>query len=154
MTRPDNFDSAYFDSCLFLSVLEKEDGYQLIEQLLQLVFTGQLELVVSPFVLLEARGRDMRTTVDEHPVNDIWEQLNRPGVLMMDFDRFTAVKARELAVQHRLKNCDAVHLATAVAAEVDVMFTLDNGFPLGKSIDSVWVDRPYLPGGPNLFSQN
>jgi predicted nucleic acid-binding protein len=66
--------------------------------------------------------------------------------VQIDFHRGVALRARQYAQQHGLKNYDAIHLASAVDASADVLMTTDKGFPIGQSVDGVWVDQPYAPG--------
>ena len=63
-----------------------------------------------------------------------------------------AIRARQYAQLHRLRNYDAIHLASAVEARADVLMTWDRDFPHGQTIDGVWIDVPYEPGEPSLFS--
>ncbi len=46
---------------------------------------------------------------------------------------------------------DSIHMASAIAAEVNVLFTYDKGFSIGTRRRGIWIDEPYLPGEPSLF---
>ncbi|WP_433263298.1 type II toxin-antitoxin system VapC family toxin [Micromonospora vinacea] len=69
-----------------------------------------------------------------------------------EFARWVALHARRLAHQYRLKNFDAIHVASAVEADANVFMSADKDFPQGQLIEGVWVDEPYEPGDPPLFS--
>jgi predicted nucleic acid-binding protein len=72
---------------------------------------------------------------------DCIELLDR--IVQVEFSRRVAQAARKLAYMYQLKNYDAIHLASAVDAGVDVLMTWDKGFPLGQRVEGVWVDEPY-----------
>ena len=50
---------------------------------------------------------------------------------------------------------DSIHLAHAIVARADVLFTVDqDDYPLGKTVEGVYVSKPYLLGAPDLFSSD
>lgn len=60
----------------------------------------------------------------------------------MDISIVVARKAGELRAEHGLKTWDAIHLATAVLARVDVLIVRDSRFPFGD-YEGVHISRPF-----------
>ena len=72
----------------------------------------------------------------------------------VEFDFTVAKKARELRLGGIVtKAPDSIHLAHAIVAHAEVFFTLDkDDYPLGSTVEGVYVSRPYLLGDPDLFT--
>ena len=51
-----------------------------------------------------------------------------------------------------LKTWDSIHLATAILAEVDVLFVRDGRFPTGTVCEGVYVSGPYDIDDDKLFA--
>jgi predicted nucleic acid-binding protein len=57
-----------------------------------------------------------------------------------------------LALKHRLKTWDAVHVASALEVSADVLFTTDDGLlPLDVAVEQLKIEEPYIFGAPTLF---
>jgi len=151
VSRPDKPDSVYLDSCGLIYVLTRYPGYEPIERLLALSDAGQLTIMISPLSLVEVRGQG-RASFDAAKDKQARSLVDNPRFLMIEFDREVAVKARDMVRRFKLKNFDAIHLASAVVGQADTLMTYDKGFPQGQSVDGVWVDEPYTYGGPDLFT--
>jgi len=96
-------------------------------------------------------GQPRKDPVDEDVERRIIEILDNPRHTLVEFPRSVALKARELALRHGMKNYDAIHLAHAVMAGADVLMTEDKGFPLDTEVEGVWIGEPYFWGTPTLF---
>jgi len=137
-----------------LADLEDADRRRPVGQrrLLALSDAGQLTIMISPLSLVEVRGQG-RASFDAAKDKQARSLVDNPRFLMIEFDREVAVKARDMVRRFKLKNFDAIHLASAVVGQADTMMTYDEGFPQGQSVDGVWVDEPYTYGGPDLFTE-
>lgn len=80
--------------------------------------------------------------------------LTSKNVTPVEFDQEVALKARELRLRKIVTPArDAIHLASAIVAAADVLMTWDGkDFPLGRTIEGVYVSEPYLLGDPDLFT--
>jgi len=77
--------------------------------------------------------------------------LESPRTRLIDLSAPVARKAGDLRVQHGLKTWDAVHLATAIIGNVDVLIVRDSKFPEGD-YEGVYVTGPYDIDDDKLFS--
>lgn len=152
MARPDAPDVIYLDSntlCRFI-VGEKVET---IGRVIQAIDAGQAELIISPLLLVECRGQSRKDPVDEDLERRMLDLLDNPRHTPVEFTRAVALKARNLALRHGMKNYDAIHLAHAVMAGADVLMTSDEGFPRDTDVEGVWVCEPYIWGDPTLFDE-
>lgn len=125
----------------------------IVDQIIYAARAGSLELYASTMLLVEARGQGREVTVDVALEVKVQELLLQPHWRYVELERTVALKARDLTLTHKLKNADAIHLASAIVAGAEVFMTLDEtDFPIGTAVDGVWVDVPYAPGGPDLFT--
>lgn len=155
MARPENPASIYLDSAALLLAINKQPGFEPVEDVLQLADAGKITLYTSALVYVEVRGQGLGGPFDEAADARVLAILDGPRIITIDFHRTLAIRARRYAHQYSLKNSDAVHVASAVEASADVLMTSDKGFKLGRrEIDGVWIDEPYTPGDPRLFLGN
>jgi predicted nucleic acid-binding protein len=150
VARPDSPGVIYLDSntlCRFIIGKDVETVGRVIEA----VDAGEAELIISPLLLVECRGQPRSGPVDEELERRLLGILDNPRHTPVEFTRAVALKARDLALRHRMKNYDAIRLAHAIMAEAEVLMTTDNGFPLETEVDGVWVGKPYYWGPATLF---
>lgn len=76
--------------------------------------------------------------------------LESPSTQLVDVSLVVARKAGRLATDLGLKTWDAVHLATAIVAEVDVLIARDGRFPEGE-YEGVYVTGPFDINEGNLL---
>ncbi|MBN1172480.1 MAG: type II toxin-antitoxin system VapC family toxin [Micromonosporaceae bacterium] len=147
MGRPDNPTSVYLDSNALILAVTARPGHEPVAEILRLADTGQLTVAISTLSLVEVRGWGRTDPYPPDLDHRCVAQLDHPRLLMVEFHRDVALRARRYAHHYRLKNPDAIHLASAVEAEVDVLMTYDADFPHAQSVEGVWIDDPYFPGG-------
>jgi len=70
---------------------------------------------------------------------------------LVDVSTTVARKAGALRVRHGLKTWDAIHLATAILASVDIVIVRDHKFPAGD-YEGVYVSGPFDIDEDKLFS--
>ncbi len=119
--------NAYFDTSAFLKLIVLEPGSSTVAAAwngADLLFTGRV-MYAEARAGLAAAGRQGRVASRDIPqAKRVLEQLWR------DLDVWETVgpivrQASDLAEQHALRGYDAVHLATAVWAGVDLLVTAD-----------------------------
>jgi predicted nucleic acid-binding protein len=143
VARPNSFQTIYLDSSALIAVIQNEKGCDPIKQVLALADRRILTVYASPLILVEVRGQ-------RRGENDVGRdrkalEIFDGRVTRIDLNRKVALRARQYVGVHRLKPPDAIHLASAVEAAVDIMWTLDKDFQhlWQTTVDGVWVDEPY-----------
>lgn len=155
MARPENPSLIYLDSNTIISVVKAEAGHEPVAEILRLAEAGRLTIAVSAVSYVEVRGTGRSQPYSPDLDRRALQALDGPHVLLVEFSRHVALRARKLAYERRLKNYDAIHLASAIEADADVLMTTDtDDFPCGTLVQGVWVDKPYMPGDPVLFNFN
>ena len=152
MVRPDKIETALLDASSLLGVIVDDPEFRCLGSLLAAVDRGDVQLVESTVILAEV--------LVEHPTDTPRHALARetlrallesPETQLVDVSTAVARKAGELRVRHGLKTWDAVHLATAILARVDVLVVRDHKFPAGQ-YEGVYVTGPFDIDGDKLFS--
>lgn len=115
------------------------------------LIVGQVEVSGSTALLIEARGSGL-TAPNPTAETKIRKALLDPRFVLVSLDRATSVIARELALNHSLKTWDAVHLASAVRFDADVMLTTDAKLLGIGRVGRLEITTPYDPNGSHLFS--
>lgn len=150
MARPENPSSVYLDSNALIYAIVKRPGHEPIAEVLRLAQADKLTVVISTLSYVDVRGWGRTDPYPPDLDRRCIDVLDDPRLLRVEFTRKVAVNARRVAYTYGLKNPDAIHLASAVEAGVDVLMTADMRFPHGQLVEGVWVDVPYEPGPPVL----
>jgi predicted nucleic acid-binding protein len=154
VARPKNPRSFYFDTCAVLRWIGGDEGHEPLARVIEAVDAGQVELYISAILIVEARGERRGEPVDEQRESRLRGLFDNPRVTLVEFDRSVALRARDYARRFGLKNYDAIHLASAADAGVEVLYSTDGDFPFDSDVDGVWVSKPYNPFGEDLFSHD
>jgi len=115
----------YWDACNFISLISEDEVTRadICQHILEDAENGFVEIVTSTLTIAEVvkpKGSKMFTIQQEEKIGSFF--LHR-YILTYDVTRTIAESARQLSRQHGLKPRDAIHLATALAAGVDVFQT-------------------------------
>ena len=143
MARPDNIGSALLDASSLLGVIQGEEEFACLKSLLAAVDRGAIKLVESTAILAEVLPQHARDTgVHIRAREGVRSLLESPETHLVDVNTLVARKAGALRAEHGLKTWDAIHLATAVLAKVDVLIVRDWKWPSG-TYDGVYISRPF-----------
>ncbi|MCM0619442.1 type II toxin-antitoxin system VapC family toxin [Nocardioides bruguierae] len=155
MNRPESPTRVYLDACCLISLVKDEPSAAIVERVLESATTGGVTLIASTMLLVEARGRGRKQcSFDPLLEEKLLAELSSPHWTYVELDRLTALKSRELALEWNFSNADAVHLASAIVGEAEVLMTLNTkDFPVGVEIEGVYISKPYVPGGADLFTE-
>lgn len=141
MGRPDKIRRALLDASALIGVIKGDPEFKCLQSLLAAVDRGEITLVESTAILAEV--------VPEHATDPsrlaretVRALLESPTTQLIDVSTAIARKAGELRVEPGLKTWDAVHLATAILAGVDVLIVRDHKFPEGN-YEGVYVTGPF-----------
>jgi predicted nucleic acid-binding protein len=151
VARPVNFTTIYLDSSALLKAIKNEDGHEHVAAVLRLVDLKQITVFGSPVTMVEVRGQPRgqhSAEIDRRVLAD----LDSARLNLVEFSRRVALRARDYVGRHGLKPLDAIHLASAVEAGAEVLWSCDGDFrKLWRSrVDGVWVDEPYEFGDQPL----
>jgi len=152
MQRPLWPESIYLDTSALVKVITKKQYHEHVDRVLEHVQAGTIRLYVSPLLYVEALGHSRTEPFDPGAEARLLATLDSPKVIQVEFSRMVARLARGYCHDLRLKPYDAIHLASAVAAEATVLMGCDPHFPFDKVIGGVYVSLPYSLGGGDLFT--
>ncbi|WP_159398276.1 type II toxin-antitoxin system VapC family toxin [Streptomyces aureocirculatus] len=119
------------------------------ESMLRAGKAGQVRLFTSTLTLAEARG----TTDSAHRLR-IRTLLQEPYIILVEVTRRVGLVANDIAAEHpKIKGADAVHLACANVAGVEVLMTRNTrDFQPGEVCKGVLLRAPFEFGGEGLFA--
>lgn len=141
MAKPEQVRRALLDASCLIGIIAGDPYYAPLQNLLAAVDRGEVTLVESTAILAEVLPSHEHGDPAKRQL--ILGLLESPQTHLIDVSTVVARRAAELRVQHSLKTWDAVHLATGLVGEVDVVFVRDSSFPTGQNIDTVYVSEPY-----------
>lgn len=143
MARPDKVESTLLDASSLLGVVQGEAEFECLKSLLAAVDRGEVKLIESTAILTEVLPRHAGDTEAHARAREgIRTLLESPETHLIDVSTVVARKAGDLRAKHSLKTWDAIHLATAIVAGVDVLIVRDGKFPMGN-YEGVYVSRPF-----------
>ncbi|ANQ71722.1 type II toxin-antitoxin system VapC family toxin [Rhodococcus sp. 008] len=147
MTEPDLYTTAYLDACVYIRYITREcdEGeWSVIDKVIRDGESNAYALHASPLILVEVLGQTKQDPPNPEKEARILAQLENPSVMFVEFDRMVARKAREIVFENKLRTCDAIHLASAVLAGVDVFFTYDDEILDLKEVEGIPIRAPYV----------
>jgi len=115
----------YWDSCNFISLISEDEVARadVCQHILEDAENGSVEIVTSTLTIAEVikpKGSTILTLQQEEFISSFFLH---EYILTYDVTRAIAESARKLSREHKLRPPDAIHLATALAAEVDIFQT-------------------------------
>jgi len=143
----------FWDSCVFITLLsihkEQEwlDKQQICQNCLQEAIDRKVEIFISTMTIVEVNKTKESTIPIPKEVKDkITKLIDQPFVKVIPADLARAKEARIHIWEYSwLKPVDAMHLACALHAEVEELFTYD-----GKGSQKGLLDLDGLVGTPPL----
>lgn len=143
MGRPDKIGRALLDASALIGVIKGEPGFECLRTLLAAVDRGEVTLVESTAILAEVQpGHTADNASHTRAREAVRALLESPTTELVDVNTVIARKAGHLRVKHGMTTWDAVHLATAILANVDVLIVRDGKFPAGD-YEGVHVTVPF-----------
>ncbi len=143
----------FWDSCVFVTLLSKhkeqewKDKQQICKGCLQEAIDGKVEIFISTMTIVEVnKTKESANPVPQEIKQKIAQLIDQPFIKVVSADLARAKNARSYIWDHSwLKPVDAMHLACALHAEVDELFTYD-----GKGSQKGLLDLDELIGTPPL----
>lgn len=154
-----SFRRYFWDSGVFVSFLCEEQGrWKIVEELLNQCRSGEGEIIISSFAYVEVlrlKGQAPMTQADQRKLELFFDQ---DFIKPFNADRFVCERARFYVWKHKFKPKDAVHMATAEAANkivpIHEIFSWDSDFTRcnGKTDLKIPIVNPYI-SNPGLGLQ-
>lgn len=152
MGRPKRVKRVLLDASALIGVITGESAFECLRSLLAAIDRREVTLVESTAILTEVLHRHARDNATHARTRDsLRALLEAETTELVDVSTTVARKAGELRVEYGLKTWDAVHLATAIVAEVDVVVARDGRFPQGEC-EGVHVTGPFDIDEDKLFT--
>ncbi len=115
----------YWDSDVFISFLQQEPGrYAVLRHWVERAENGEAQIVASAFSLCEVARVD-DDLLPEEQERMIVGFFGNPYILIQQVDEHVAQQARAIVRELRMSAKDAVHVASAIQANVSVMHSYD-----------------------------
>lgn len=143
MGRPDKIQRVTLDASAFIGFIMGQPGYAPLKSLFAAVDRGEVVLVESTAILTEVTAKHRRDSLAHAAAREqVRLMLESPETVLVDVSAPIARKAGELKSKHGMGTWDAIHLATAISAGVDVLVVVDHKFPSGD-YEGVYVTGPF-----------
>ncbi len=132
-----------WDSSVIIAFLQQEkDRYDVIKQHLARAQDGEFEIVASVFALCEtARLDGLSDAEQERQIVSFFEA----NILPIQLDMTVAKRTREIIrTQSGIHGKDAVHIASALIANAQILYSYDNThmLPLDGKINGLSIKEP------------
>jgi predicted nucleic acid-binding protein len=119
--------SVYFDSCLFIELLQQDhkDRFEACDDLR--IQAARMDLLIATSALTIAEVFKVRGvgSFSDDKSKKILAFFENQYIVIRPVDRYTAEMAHDIARKHSLTCNDAIHVATALIAKVPVLYTYD-----------------------------
>jgi predicted nucleic acid-binding protein len=163
-----------WDSAMFISLVTKpktDEGSKRVEKIKELLALHEqkkIEIVVSTMAIVEFRPYQDQASHDPALVQFVDALFNSTDIELYGLTPGIAALAREIGEkQHALTPTDTIHIATAVIAKADVLFTFDGDGKIGKrrrqkemiandgkfGTPPLKISAPYVDFGPMFEGQ-
>lgn len=146
----------YLDTTTWIDYLQGEESSgtperaALAVEIFEYAEAGKITIVASALIAAELLKDP---TVHNEDAHELRQFFRRACFVWVALDLPLAEQARELARRHTLKPADAVHLASAIAGEADVLLTSDADFREDQRYDGLRAAQPYFPFDRPMFDQ-
>lgn len=147
--RPERVSRVALDTSCLIGVVQGDADFKPLRSLLTKLGAGSVELVGSTALLAEFLPNHGRG--DVALAHRVLQLLKRQATLI-DVTPSLAGLAAEFREAYGLKTWDAIHLATAITGQADILFVRDGRFPIDTDVRGVWVSEPYDLDGDSLLS--
>src|SRR5262245_15236899 len=116
--------SAYFDSNVFIELLQQSDSdrFDACDDLVVKAQRDELIIVTSTLTLVEVNKLPDTKELPAEQSKKILSFFENPYIVLRTVDRNTAETAHHLTRTNGLAGNDAIHVATALIAKVDVLY--------------------------------
>lgn len=147
--------TVYWDSACFLAWLQDEvDSSDLCKHVLDECEQGKTRLVTSALTIAEVLALKGRRPIPVDRREKVEAFFKPSFIIVRSVTRRTSEAARKYVWEHGVSPKDAIHIATAIEAEIDDLHTFDRDFikQSGKhGSPLLQIRKPYAE--PTLFNR-
>ncbi|WP_420263744.1 type II toxin-antitoxin system VapC family toxin [Candidatus Magnetominusculus dajiuhuensis] len=116
----------YWDSCCCLRWLKKESGYEKCEGVIAKAEAGEIKIVTSVLTMAEVIYLRTEPKIDRRKSDEICSFFDNEYIVLINVDRHIAESSRNLLWDYgALRPNDAIHIASAIEAEIPIIDTFD-----------------------------
>lgn len=124
----------FVDTCVILEVFlgpasTNPERLEACQWVMRAASAGTIDVYVSPLVAAETIGHhEIRAPHDDRGRDQLAKALRyfeSTAVHLVEIDRLMMLRAMDLCVELGLKGADAIHVACALRAECEVLYTYD-----------------------------
>lgn len=143
-------DRRYWDSTVFFAYLADQEGRaEKCEPIIRRAEEGEIEIVTSALTYAEVCWLPQYGRMDRRNRPEIRGFFEHPYIVTVQIDRRHALQAQDLVLDHGLRPRDALHVAAALVAQVDIIDTFDGDqLELDGSIEGsppLRIAEPHVP---------
>lgn len=150
-----SFERRYWDSDCFLGFLQAEQGkVDLCRQVLNRAANGDIQIITSALTIAEVLNLKGHDKIGADRRQQVIDFFKKSYITPISITRRIAERSRDLVWDDGIAPKDALHVATALHAQVPLLNTFDGGL-IGKSgkvgspplvIEKPLLTQPALPG--------
>lgn len=119
-------DKRYWDTTVTVAYLNNEQGRaDTCQAILDSAERGEIKIVISALVIAETLRYKGKKPIGRDKREKVKEFFQRDYITVINIDRFVADLAQEIVWENNIPPKDAIHVASALKARVDVMETYD-----------------------------
>lgn len=138
----------YWDSNCFLKWLKQEFDYGKCKGVICKAVDGEIQIVTSALTIAEVIYLDGNDKINRKKSDEIVRFFENEYIVPINVDRVIAELARNLLWEYKaLRPKDAIHIASALRANVPIIDTFDE-YLIGLS--GTIGDSPLIIGNPNI----
>lgn len=149
-----SIDRRYWDSDCFLSWLQAEAGKaHVCEAVLEEAENGRVLLVTSALTLAEVLYLRDHTPIPREHKQKVIDFFKNEYIAVRNVTRRVAEEARELVWENGVKPKDAIHVATALHDDLDILNTFDQKLIAKSGVVGnplLRIERPQPPAQGKL----
>jgi predicted nucleic acid-binding protein len=129
-------DRVYWDSCLFIEVVQKSNPERLDEcsHMITRAKNHEIEIATSTLTIVEVNRIHGVGRLPAEDSKQILELFENDYFFFRQLDRPVAEFAHRLVGEHPLSNNDAIHVATALMVKASVLYTYDSKKPKRRGL--------------------
>jgi predicted nucleic acid-binding protein len=113
----------YWDSCVFIHLLQETNYVDALREVVHRAKNGECKIVTSAVSLAEVCKLPELGALPEDQTTKILQFFQNDYIDVYQADRFVCEEAHRIIRKHGLKPMDAIHMATASIAKVDLVMT-------------------------------
>jgi len=153
----------YWDSCCFIDLLQRTPTrIPALDELVRQAQRGDLVIMTSALSIAETCKLPQSGMLPDAQARKILDFFDNAYIQIRSVDRAVAVRANEISRKYGLRPADAIHAATALLVNAEVLHTYDKGKGKKKGllthngapwVEPMRIEEPPPPEKGTLFEK-